>query len=92
MCVCVCACVRVCVCAGGRAGGRMGGGGGGGRGCHSDWALLQRALGWLYARTVRYRRLFVAARRLINWHNHMLQRITFDTLRYLLNAATLWHC
>jgi hypothetical protein len=85
-------CVYVCVCACVRAGGRMGdgGGGGGGGGCHSDWALLQRALGGLYARTVRYRRLFVAARRLINWHNHMLQQITFDTLRYLLNAATLY--
>jgi|NorSeaMetagenome_1021524.scaffolds.fasta_scaffold162818_1 hypothetical protein len=58
-----------------------------GCGCHSDWALLQWALGGMRERTVRYRRLFVAARRLMNWHSHLLQRNAFNSLRYVLDVT-----
>ena len=41
------------------------------------------ALAWYMAR----RRLFVAARRLMNWHSHLLQRNAFNSLRYVLDVT-----
>jgi len=81
VCMYVCLCLCVCVC-------------GVNVGCGTVGMWLSQRLGAAAMGTGRdaraygaHRRLFVAARRLMNWHSHLLQRNAFNSLRYVLDVT-----